>query len=146
MEQALAQVLSRHNIDSSSLLEMELETDMDMGGAGHASGDISDMLVSQEGYWIEGNRVKLMRIWKGLKGMCRLIMPEQPELLAQASFALFASFAYRWTSADDDDSDDDSSDSDAGVTGTDVPSGARSPRPPGDPVGESSAGHGPPST
>ncbi len=124
MERALAQILSGQNTDSN-----DMDTDEGPDEIGHGRGDIDDMLVTQEGYWIEGNRMKLMRIWKGLKGICHRIMPEQPELLAQASFALFASFAYRWTAAEDSSSSSGSEDDDGvstaetELTGTGSPSG-----------------------
>ena len=66
-----------------------------------------DMLVSQEGIWIEGNYKRLMTIWKGLKGLCSKVMPDHPELLADANFRVFASFAYRWTAAESDSDDED---------------------------------------
>lgn len=89
----------------------------------------NDMLIGQEGLWIEGNHRQLMRIWRGLKGLCRAIMPDQPEVLADASFRVFASFMYRWTAEEGGGG----SDSDASeLRGTGRPAGTPPP-PPADP-------------
>lgn len=72
---------------------------------------VQDMLVSNEGEWIAARRHQLMRMWKGLKSLRTLHMPDEPGILDQASFGIFASFVYRWTNAD---SDDDSSSDDDG--------------------------------
>lgn len=69
-----------------------------------------DMLISNEGEWIAARRHQLMRLWKGTKGLCRLLMPDEESILEQASFGIFASFIYRWTSADNE-SDSSSSNS-----------------------------------
>jgi hypothetical protein len=58
-----------------------------------------DMLVTNEGQWIEANRPALLQLWRLLKqGTARF---EGLVLLNQCSFHLFCSFCYRWTEDDD---------------------------------------------
>lgn len=120
MEAALRRLLS-DELDDDNSEDDNISEDESM--------TYNDMLIGQEGLWIEGNHRQLMRIWRGLKGLCRSIMPDQPEVLADASFRVFASFMYRWTAEEGGAS----SDSDASeLQGTGRPAGTPPP-PPADP-------------
>lgn len=74
-----------------------------------------DMLVTNEGQWIEANRPALLQLWRLLKqGAAKF---EGLGVLNQCNFHIFCSFCYRWTEDDDDvisstGLSDDSSDSD----------------------------------
>lgn len=91
------------NSNQSESDDGDFDVDFDMR-------NVQDMLVSNEGEWIAARRHGIMRIWKGLKGLLTVHMPEEG-ILEQASFGIFASFVYRWTNAE---SDDDSSNEDEG--------------------------------
>lgn len=71
------------------------------------SNELHDLMVSDEGEWIARRRHELMRIWKGLKGLCRVHLQNDTCILEQATFGIFASFMYRWTGEDTDSSSSD---------------------------------------
>ena len=74
----------------------EVELDLD-----DAHG-LTDLLVTDEGHWISSRRPELMRVWKGLKALTNMHMPGDESVLGDASFGIFASFMYRWTSTERD--------------------------------------------
>ncbi len=99
-------------IDNDGVIErtianhVRINTDDDAQGTTD-SPSMNDMLIGQESLWIEGNSHELMRIWRGVKSLCRTIMPEQPGVLAEANFRVFASFLYRWTAEVEEDTSTD---------------------------------------
>ena len=63
-----------------------------------------DLLVTNEGEWIEAHRHNLLQLWKLVKqGSSRL----NDRYLGGCNFRIFCSFVYRWT---EDESDADESD------------------------------------
>lgn len=74
----------------------EVELDFDHSHLLH------DLLVTDEGHWISSRRPELMRVWKGLKALTNMHMAGDESVLGDASFGIFASFMYRWTSTERD--------------------------------------------
>lgn len=99
--------------------------------------DPMDMLVSEEGIWVDSNYQGLMKTWRGLKGLCRAFLPEQEGVLADANFRVFASFVYRWTAAGDSDSEESDGDDIIPETVPDVPQQAQAPEEPDAPSTQS---------
>ena len=62
-----------------------------------------DMLVTDEGEWIQSHRQKLLQLWRLLKRGCAR---HSDLYLSGCSFAVFSSFVYRWTLAEGEDSSD----------------------------------------
>lgn len=62
-----------------------------------------DMLVTDEGEWIQSHRHKLLQLWRLLKRGCAR---HSDLYLSGCSFAVFSSFVYRWTLTEGEDSTD----------------------------------------
>ena len=68
-----------------------------------------DLLVTNEGHWIEAHKANLLQMWKLLKqGRSRF----NNSYLDGCNFRIFCSFVYRWTENDSDDEDDSEADTD----------------------------------
>ena len=64
-----------------------------------------DLLVTNEGEWIEAHRHNLLQLWNLLKqGRSRF----DDNYLTGCNFRIFCSFVYRWT--EDEDTDEEGSD------------------------------------
>lgn len=64
-----------------------------------------DLLVTNEGEWIEAHRHNLLQLWNLLKqGRSRF----NDNYLTGCNFRIFCSFVYRWT--EDEDTDEEDSD------------------------------------
>lgn len=59
-----------------------------------------DLLVTNEGEWIESHTQKLKQIWRVLQQACKR---SGNSYLGDCSFNVFASFMYRWTDQEDGD-------------------------------------------
>ena len=71
-----------------------------------------DLLVTNEGEWIEAHRHNLLQLWNLLKqGKSRF----NDNYLTACNFRIFCSFVYRWT--EDEDSDAQSSDEEMSADG-----------------------------
>ena len=75
-----------------------------------------DLLVTNEGEWIEAHKANLLQLWKLLKqGRSRF----NDSYLNGCNFRIFCSFVYRWTENDTDE-DDSEADTDMPEEETDA--------------------------
>ena len=75
-----------------------------------------DLLVTNEGEWVEAHRHNLLQLWNLLKqGKSRF----NDNYLTACNFRIFCSFVYRWTE-DENSDDEDSDDSDADMSSEDA--------------------------
>lgn len=71
-----------------------------------------DLLVTNEGEWIEAHRHNLLQLWNLLKqGKSRF----DDSYLTGCNFRIFCSFVYRWT--EDEDTDEEGSDAEMSEDG-----------------------------
>ena len=104
MEVRLNAMLAEERQNQTTSRDSDTSEDMEFT----ATFDLNDMLVSNECEWVRQRRKELMQTWKGLKQICTKTFPGEHKILADASFGIFASFVYRWTS---EESDSDTTDS-----------------------------------